>query len=142
MSAVSNKPLLVACMPAYDEERTIGGVVVRAMRYVDKVVVCDDGSGDLTGEIAVGLGAEVVRHESGVSKAQSLALAKLAGKIRNLRDHGLQEGASTRLLIYAGRLIKQGIAPRLACKSAIVWTLTDDHEVQKSVEEVVSSIFE
>jgi len=86
--------------------------------------------------------AEVVRHESGVSKAQSLALAKLAGKIRNLRDHGLQEGASTRLLIYAGRLIKQGIAPRLACKSAIVWTLTDDHEVQKSVEEVVSSIFE
>jgi nitric oxide reductase NorQ protein len=86
--------------------------------------------------------AEVVRHESGVSKAQSLALAKLAEKIRNLRDHGLQEGASTRLLIYAGRLIKQGIAPRLACKSAIVWTLTDDREVQKSVEEVVSSIFE
>ena len=58
-----SKPLVVACIPTFNEERSIGGVVVRAMKYVDKVVVCDDGSGDLTGEIAVGLGAVVVRHE-------------------------------------------------------------------------------
>jgi len=48
---------LVACIPAYNEERTRGGVVVRDMKYVDQVVVCDDGSGDLTDAIAGGLGA-------------------------------------------------------------------------------------
>ena len=58
-----SKPFVVACIPAYNEERTIGGVVVRALKYVDRVVVCDDGSGDLTGAIAGGLGAVVVRHE-------------------------------------------------------------------------------
>jgi len=52
--------LIIACIPAYDEARTIGGVVVRTMRFVDRVVVCDDGSGDLTGAIAGGLGAVVV----------------------------------------------------------------------------------
>jgi len=56
----SSKPFVVAYIPAFNEERTIGGVVVRALRYVDRVVVCDDGSGDLTGAIAGGLGAVVV----------------------------------------------------------------------------------
>ena len=58
-----SKPYVVACIPAFNEERTIGIVVVRTRKYVDKVIVCDDGSGDLTGEIAGGLGAVVVRHE-------------------------------------------------------------------------------
>jgi len=53
----SSKPHVVACIPAYDEERTIGGVVVRALRHVDRVVVCDDGSRDLTGAITETLGA-------------------------------------------------------------------------------------
>lgn len=44
------EPFVVACIPAYNEERTIGGVVVRAMKHMDRVVVCD-GSGDLTGEM-------------------------------------------------------------------------------------------
>jgi len=57
------KPFVVACIPAYNEERTIGGVVVRAMKHVGSIVVCDDGSVDLTGEIAGDLGAMVVRHE-------------------------------------------------------------------------------
>jgi len=59
---MSDKPLVVARIPAYDEERTMGGVVVRAW-YMDRVVVCDDGSGDLTGAVAGRLGALVVRHE-------------------------------------------------------------------------------
>jgi len=42
------KTLVVACIPAFNEERTIGGVVLRALRHVDMVVVCDDGSVDLT----------------------------------------------------------------------------------------------
>jgi len=53
---------VVACIPAKDEEGTIAKVILKAMRYVDKVLVCDDGSTDLTGEIAARLGAEVIRH--------------------------------------------------------------------------------
>ena len=85
---------------------------------------------------------EVIAHESGCSVEAAKDLAKLGEKVRNLREHGLQEGASTRLLIYAGRLIKKGIPPRRACQVSIVWALTDDTEVQRSVEEVVFSIFE
>jgi nitric oxide reductase NorQ protein len=86
--------------------------------------------------------AQIVAHESGVDERTALDLAKLGEKVRNLREHGLSEGASTRLLVYAGRLIKKGIEPRTACQSAVVWALTDDLEVQRTIEEVVSSIFE
>lgn len=86
--------------------------------------------------------AKVVQHESGVAASVAESLARLGEKVRNLRDHGLQEGASTRLLIYAGKLINQGISPRRACQSAIAWGVTDDAEVQRSIEEVISSIFE
>ena len=86
--------------------------------------------------------AEIVQNESGCTSDQAEALAKLGEKVRNLREHGLQEVASTRLLIYAGRLMSQGIKPRRACQVAIVWTLTDEAELQRSVEEVVTSIFE
>ena len=85
---------------------------------------------------------EIIQSESGCTEEQADSLAKLGEKIRNLEDHGLQEGASTRLLIYAGRLISEGIAARRACQVAIVWTLTDDPELQRSLEEVTSSIFE
>ena len=85
---------------------------------------------------------EIVQKESGCTKEQAVALAKLGEKVRNLREHGLQEGASTRLLIYAGKLMTQGVTPRRACQVAVVWALTDDAEVQRSVEEVISSIFE
>ena len=86
--------------------------------------------------------AEIVAKESGCNDEQAHALARLGEKIRNLREHGLAEGASTRLLIYAGRLMRQGIPARRACQVAIVWTLTDEQELQRSIEEVVYSIFE
>ena len=86
--------------------------------------------------------AEIVAKESGCSDVDAHALARLGEKIRNLREHGLAEGASTRLLIYAGRLMRQGIPARRACQVAIVWTLTDEEELQRSIEEVVHSIFE
>ena len=85
---------------------------------------------------------EIIQSESGCTEAQADSLAKLGEKIRNLEDHGLQEGASTRLLIYAGRLMSEGISARRACQVAIVWTLTDEPELQRSLEEVTSSIFE
>ena len=86
--------------------------------------------------------AEIIAHEAGLPERTATDLARLGEKVRNLREHGLSEGASTRLLIYAGKLIRKGIAPRVACQSAIVWALTDDLEVQHTLEEVVTSIFE
>ena len=85
--------------------------------------------------------AEIIRIESGCTQEIANELAKLAEKVRNLKEHGLAEGVSTRLLVYAGRLIANGISPRRACQSAVVWGLTDDVEVQRSIEEVVTSIF-
>ena len=86
--------------------------------------------------------AQIVEHESGVDSDTAMQLAKLGEKVRNLREHGLAEGASTRLLIYAGKLMTAGIAPRRACQVAVAWAVTDDHSVQRSIEEVTTSIFE
>ena len=86
--------------------------------------------------------AEIVQHESGCSADDAMQLAMLGEKVRNLREHGLGEGASTRLLIYAGKLMSQGIPPRRACQVAVNWAVTDDHAVQRSIEEIISSIFE
>ena len=86
--------------------------------------------------------AQIVEHESGVDADTAMQLAKLGEKVRNLREHGLAEGASTRLLIYAGKLISAGIEPRRACQVAVNWAVTDDHSVQRSIEEVTASIFE
>jgi nitric oxide reductase NorQ protein len=85
--------------------------------------------------------AMIIAHESGVDEANARQLAKLGHKVRNLREHGLKEGASTRVLIYAGRLIKEGVAPRRACHVAVTWGITDDPQVQRSLDEVVAAIF-
>ena len=84
----------------------------------------------------------IIERESGCSAHQAAQLAKLGEKVRNLKEHGLQEGVSTRLLIYAGKLVATGVEVRRACQVAVVWAVTDDFEVQRSIEEVVSSLFE
>ncbi len=86
--------------------------------------------------------AEIIAHESGADEFTAMQLAKLGEKIRNLKEHGLGEGASTRLLIYAGQMISQGIAPRRACQVAVNWAVTDDFNIQRSIEELTTSIFE
>jgi nitric oxide reductase NorQ protein len=85
--------------------------------------------------------AKIISHEAGLDSESAMQLAKLGEKIRNLREHGLDEGASTRVLIYAGRLIKEGVSPRRACQVAVTWGITDDPQIQRSVDEVVTSIF-
>lgn len=85
--------------------------------------------------------AMIIAHESGVNETSARQLAKLGHKVRNLREHGLKEGASTRVLIYAGRLIKEGVSPRRACHVAVTWGITDDPQVQRSLDEVVAAIF-
>ena len=85
---------------------------------------------------------KIVAHESGLEEGMSNQLAVLGLKIRILREHGLEEGASTRLLIYAARLIKQGISPKRACQVALTWGITDEVQIQETVDQIVSSIFE
>jgi nitric oxide reductase NorQ protein len=84
----------------------------------------------------------VIAHEAGVDDGVAADLALLGEKVRNLKEHGLEEGVSTRLLIYAGKLMARGIAARKACQVAVVWALSDDEDVQRSIEEIVSTIFE
>ena len=57
------RPLVVAAIPAFNVERTIVRLVLETQKFVDVVLVCDDGSTDMTGEIAERLGADVIRHD-------------------------------------------------------------------------------
>ena len=85
--------------------------------------------------------AQIICHESKVDKETALDLARVAEKIRHLRGHVLSEGASTRLLIYAGELIGQGISKRRACEIAITASVSDETEVQRAISEVVYAVF-
>ena len=85
--------------------------------------------------------AAIIQHESAVGEDTARDLAKAGEKIRNLKGHALNEGAGTRLLIYAGQLIQEGISPRRACEVAITALLTDEKEVQNAIMEVISAIF-
>jgi nitric oxide reductase NorQ protein len=83
---------------------------------------------------------EILSHESNIDKSLAADLVTLGEKIRNLKDKGLEEGVSTRLLIYAGQLIKSGIDPRQACEVAMVNPVTDDTEMQKAIRELISTV--
>ncbi|MBI3621896.1 MAG: CbbQ/NirQ/NorQ/GpvN family protein [Nitrospirae bacterium] len=84
--------------------------------------------------------ARIIQHESGVSAETAAALVKIGEKVRHLKQHGLEEGVSTRLLVYAGALIQRGIPPHSACEAAIARPLTDDLEIQRSIRELVSAV--
>jgi nitric oxide reductase NorQ protein len=83
----------------------------------------------------------VVEREAGVTRTIAANLVKLGGKVRNLKSHGLEEGVSTRLLIYAATLIQQGVMPEQACDVAIARPITDDPDMQRSILELVKAIF-
>jgi len=68
----NNRLRTVAIIPAYNEEHSIAKVVLGTRRYVDRVVVCDDGSKDMTSIIAEALGARVVRHNENRGKGEAL----------------------------------------------------------------------
>jgi len=82
---------------------------------------------------------DIVRHESGVTAEMAALLVGIAGKMRNLKGHGLDESASTRMLIYAGTLISKGIPPLAACSMALVQPITDDPPMLEALENVVLS---
>jgi nitric oxide reductase NorQ protein len=81
--------------------------------------------------------AAIVAHEGGVDSALAMDLARIGEKVRNLREHGFDEGLGTRLLVHAATLVAGGIAPRRACDVAIVRTLTEDTEVRRAIHDIV-----
>jgi nitric oxide reductase NorQ protein len=85
--------------------------------------------------------ARIVAQEGGVSSTVARQLVALAGKIRNIREQGLTEGASTRLLIYAAQLIHDGIDMKTACRAAVCLPLTDDERLQETLEDLMADLF-
>jgi nitric oxide reductase NorQ protein len=83
----------------------------------------------------------IVAHESGVDAGTARLLVRLGSMTRSLKDSGLTEGASPRLLVHAGKLMIGGIAPRAACRAAVTEALTDDSELQKAIDELAASLF-
>jgi nitric oxide reductase NorQ protein len=82
---------------------------------------------------------EVLIGETGIDDAMAKRLVRLAGSIRALKDHDLEEAASTRLLVYAATLILGGYEPVEACRAALVEPLTDDKETVAALMEVVNA---
>lgn len=87
------------------------------------------------------LEASIVARETGVETALADKLVKFAHMTRNLKGNGLEEGASTRLLVHAARLMRNGISPANACHCAIAQALTDDSEMLAAIGELSSSLF-
>ena len=84
---------------------------------------------------------KIIVTETGLDADSADKLIRLAEMTRNLKGNGLDEGASTRLLVHAGKLIVRGIAPRTACNGAIAEALTDDSEMLRAVNELATSLF-
>lgn len=83
--------------------------------------------------------AEIVRVEAGCAAETAHALVRIGRATRNLRSHGLREGASTRLLVYAARLVSAGLPLREAAEGTLVGSLTDDAEMVKALRELLRS---
>jgi len=84
---------------------------------------------------------EIVKHEGGVENDIAEKLVQVAHRSRNLKGHGLDEGMSTRLLIYAAQLMSKGINPEQACKMALVTPLTDDPDMRDTLDAAVNTFF-
>ena len=83
---------------------------------------------------------QIIKHESGVEETTAERLAVIGERVRNLKQHGFEEGVSTRLLIYTGELVAAGIAPRRAATASIISAISDDASVQKAVADIVDVI--
>ncbi|HCK76939.1 MAG TPA: AAA family ATPase [Gammaproteobacteria bacterium] len=84
---------------------------------------------------------DIVVRESGIDPDLATRLVRFAGMTRNLKGNGLEEGASTRLLVHAAKLMESGINPGTACRCAIAESLTDEPEVLVAIKELGSSLF-
>lgn len=87
------------------------------------------------------LETEIVAKETGADAAMAAMLVKIGAVVRGLKGHGLDEGISTRLLVYAATLIKDGIDPRDACRMALVRPITDDADIRDTLDHAIDATF-
>ncbi|HPQ94573.1 MAG: CbbQ/NirQ/NorQ/GpvN family protein [Thiothrix sp.] len=85
--------------------------------------------------------ADIVAQETGVEPKTARKLVQIAHRARNLKGHGLDEGISTRLLVYAGQLIHKGVTPLAACSMTLVRPLTDDPDMRDTLDAAVNTFF-
>ncbi|MGP0061449.1 MAG: CbbQ/NirQ/NorQ/GpvN family protein [Beijerinckiaceae bacterium] len=83
--------------------------------------------------------AEIVAHETGIAPGLARLVVEIGLRSRNLRGHGLDEGASTRMLIQACRLIERGIPVREACRIALVVPVTDDTDMRAALSRAIEA---
>jgi nitric oxide reductase NorQ protein len=83
----------------------------------------------------------IVARESGVDAVTAGKLVQIAHRARNLKGHGLDEGISTRLLVYSGQLIGKGVDPLDACTMTMVTPLTDDPDMRDTLNAAVQTFF-
>ncbi len=86
--------------------------------------------------------AEIVAQEAGIERALAARLVALAARTRRLQPEGLEEGASTRLLVHAAQLLRAGLLPRAACLQAVAAPLTDDPDLARVLTGLVHAAFE
>jgi nitric oxide reductase NorQ protein len=86
-----------------------------------------------------GVEATIVAHESGVDAATATALVRVGERVRRLRDQGLAEAPSTRLLVATARLISGGIGAQQACRAALIGPLTDDPDLVTAITDIISA---
>lgn len=84
---------------------------------------------------------DIIQTETGIDRKDSKKLAEMAQKIRELKGFGLEEGVSSRLLVYVGRLMKAGLSPYESCQCAICQTLTEEAEIMESIKDIVKLYF-
>ena len=85
--------------------------------------------------------AAIVAHETGVDADVAARLVRVAELTRNLKGQGLDEGASTRLLVHAGHLMREGVPARAACTAAIGRALGDDAEMAAAIDDLIAAVF-
>jgi nitric oxide reductase NorQ protein len=83
----------------------------------------------------------IVTKETGIDEATAGKLVKIGETARNLKGHGLDEGISTRLLVYAAQLIKRGIEPIAACRMTLVRPITDDADIVATLDHAIDAVF-
>ncbi len=83
--------------------------------------------------------ADIVAKETGIDVGIAGKLVQIAHRARNLKGHGLDEGISTRLLVYAAQLINKGVEPVAACSMTLVRPLTDDPDMRDTLDAAVST---
>ena len=88
-----------------------------------------------------GLEAGIVATETGIDAATAGRLIQVAQAARNLKGHGLDEGISTRLVVYAATLMRQGVAAGDACRMAMVRPITDDADIRATLDNAIDSVF-